>query len=48
MTDFIVAENKNGIFGPIYDQFCGQPKLAIKHLLKVQNGECHKALKKPE
>ena len=45
MTDFTEAGNKNGIFGPIlYDQFCGQPKLAIKHLLKVQNGECPKAL----
>ena len=44
MTDFTETGNKNGIFGPIYDQFCGQPKLAIKHLLKVQNGECPKAL----
>ena len=38
------AENKNGIFGPIYNQFCAQPKQAIKHLLKMQNGECPKAL----
>lgn len=30
--------------GQIYDQFCGQPKLVIKHLLKMQNGECPKAL----
>jgi hypothetical protein len=44
MTNITETENKNGIFGPIYDQFCGQPKLAIKHLLKMQNGECPKAL----
>jgi len=25
-------DNKVGIFGPIYDQFQSQPKLAIKHL----------------
>ena len=37
-------DNKVGIFGPIYDQFQSQPKLAIKYLLKVQNGECPKAL----
>ena len=37
-------DDKVGIFGPIYDQFQCQPKLAIKHLLKVQNGECPKAL----
>ena len=28
----------------IYDLFCGQPKLAIKHLLKMQNGERPKVL----
>ena len=39
-----IINNKVGIFGPIYDQFQKQPKLAIKHLLKVQNGECPKAL----
>ena len=44
MTNIAETEYKNGIFGPIYDQFCGQPKLAIKHLLKMQNGECPKAL----
>ena len=44
MTNITETENKNGIFGPIYDQFCGQPKLAIKHLLKMQNGERPKAL----
>lgn len=42
------AENKNGIFGPIYNQFCAQPKQAIKHLLKMQNGECPKALNNRE
>ena len=44
MTNIAETEYKNGIFGPIYDQFRGQPKLAIKHLLKTQNGECPKAL----
>ena len=37
-------KNAEGIFGPIYNQFQGQPKQAIKHLLKVKNGECPKAL----
>ena len=44
MTDITESENLNGIFGPIYNQFCGQPKLAIRHLLKVQDGECPRAL----
>ncbi len=44
MKNISKEEFKNGIFGPIYDQFCDQPKLAIKHLLKMQNGECPKAL----
>ena len=35
-----ITNNEVGIFGPIYAQFKKQPKLAIKHLLKVQNGEC--------
>ena len=39
-----ITSKRVGIFGPIYDQFQKQPKLAIKHLLKVQNGECPKAL----
>lgn len=37
-------KNTEGIFGPIYGQFKNQPKLAIKHLLKVKNGECSQAL----
>ena len=44
MTNNMNLDNKRGIFGPIYDQFCNQPKLAIRHLLKVKNGECPKAL----
>ncbi|MBP5649540.1 MAG: hypothetical protein J6X01_00480 [Bacteroidales bacterium] len=35
---------QEGPFGIIYTQFEGQPKQAIKHLLKVQQGECIKAL----
>lgn len=35
---------KVGPFGTIYDQFKGKPKLAIKHLLKVKQGECPGAL----
>ena len=33
-----------GPFGPIYSQFQGKPKMAIKHLMKVKKGECTKAL----
>lgn len=33
-----------GKFGPIYRQFVRKPKEAIKHLRKMQNGECTKAL----
>lgn len=33
-----------GDFGPIYTQFEGKPKEAIKHLKKTQKGECPKAL----
>jgi hypothetical protein len=35
---------QEGPFGPIYPQFERKPKKAIKHLLKVQKGECTKAL----
>lgn len=35
---------KEGPFGPIYSQFQGKPKMAIKHLMKVKKGECTKAL----
>ena len=35
---------KVGPFGTIYDQFKGKLKLAIKHLLKVKQGECPGAL----
>ena len=37
-----------GEFGPVYTQFEGKPKEAIKHLKKVQNGECVKALYREE
>jgi len=40
----IIKPVGNGIFGPIYDQFKDEPKKAIKHLLKVQEGECINAL----
>ena len=33
-----------GPFGTIYTQFKDKPKLAIKHLMKVKQGECTKAL----
>lgn len=33
-----------GDFGPIYTQFKGKPKEAIKHLRKVKRGECPCAL----
>lgn len=35
---------ETGEFGPIYTQFEGKPKEAIKHLRKMQTGECLKAL----
>lgn len=35
---------EKGDFGPIYTQFKDKPKLAIKHLMKVQDGECVNAL----
>ncbi len=31
-------------FGTVYDQFKGNPKQAIKHLLKTKEGECTAAL----
>lgn len=31
-------------FSPVYSQFKGKPKEAIKHLLKVKQGECTEAL----
>ena len=40
----IIMKKKEGLFGTIFDQFQGQPKLAIKHLLKMKTGECPKAL----
>ncbi|MDR0437189.1 MAG: hypothetical protein LBH22_02670 [Bacteroidales bacterium] len=39
---------KIGEFGSIYTQFKNKPKEAIKHLKKVQNGECLKALYRQE
>jgi len=30
-----IKNNKVGIFGPIYDQFQKQPKLAIKHFIPI-------------
>jgi len=43
-----IKENLNGIenndFGTVYTQFKGKPKDAIKHLLKVKEGECISAL----
>lgn len=40
------SKNKpeEGEFGPIYTQFEGKPKDAIKHLRKMKKGECPKAL----
>jgi hypothetical protein len=35
---------QTGEFGTIYPQFKDKPKEAIKHLIKVQTGECPKAL----
>jgi len=35
---------KIGEFGPIHTQFKDKPKDAIKHLKKMKNGECAKAL----
>lgn len=37
---------KTGPFGPIYTQFEGRPKEAIKHLRKVKTGECPGALQR--
>ncbi|MCR4738223.1 MAG: hypothetical protein K5846_08715 [Bacteroidales bacterium] len=36
-----------GEFGPIYRQFKGKPKEAIRFLRKVKNGECVRALFRP-
>lgn len=38
------VENSVGNFEPVYKQFKNKPKLAIKHLLKVKQGECLQAL----
>jgi hypothetical protein len=38
MTD--KKKTKVGKYGPIYEQFKGDPIRAIKHLRKMQNGEC--------
>ena len=38
---------KQGEFGPIYTQFEGRPKEAIKFLRKVKNGECTRAFRHP-
>ena len=35
---------QTGEFGNIYPQFKDKPKEAIKHLIKVQTGECPRAL----
>lgn len=35
---------KTGDFGPIYTQFKGKPKEAIKHLVRTKDGECVAAL----
>lgn len=35
---------ETGEFGPIYRQFEGKPKEAIRHLRNVKQGECPKAL----
>ena len=40
----VIKTIKIGKFGPIYRQFVRKPKEAIKHLRKMQNGECTKAL----
>ena len=37
------TENETGEFGPIFRQFEGKPKEAIRHLRKAQKGECVKA-----
>ena len=42
------TKNKIGEFGTIYTQFKNKPKDAIKHLKKVQTGECIKALFRKE
>ncbi len=38
------TRRKVGLFGIIYRQFKGEPRKAIKHLKKVKQGECPKAL----
>ena len=42
------SKNNIGEFGPVFTQFEGKPKEAIKHLMKVQDGECPKALYREE
>lgn len=39
---------ETGPFGKIYRQFRGKPKQAIKHLMKVKEGECVAALHRPD
>ena len=43
-----MAEMKIGEFGPIYSQFKGKPKQAIKHLKKVRKGEALKVFYRDE
>lgn len=35
---------KLGLFGPVYTEFENKPVEAIKHLLKVKDGDCTKAI----
>ncbi len=39
--------NETGEFGPIYSQFEGKPKEAIKYLRKMKKGECVRAFCHP-
>lgn len=39
-----MPKNETGPFGTIYSQFKDNPKAAIKHLMKVKQGECPQAL----
>ena len=39
-----MEELQNGVFGPIFNQFKGKPKEAIKFLRQQQKGECIAAL----
>ena len=39
-----MEELQQGAFGPIYTQFIGKPKEAIKFLRQQQKGECIAAL----